>query len=183
LLKEEPVTLHRYSTVLALVLTFAAFNAARVYAQPSAESAAPAVQAPAPSSDDDDAKFRPVEPDFVTINLPTTLPLPAHAINVAIPLIDVAVETGPTGIWLGSHKWPESYIPPPEAMTSVPFQRGDCILVDYRTLHTGLPNHSNLVRPIIYMTYARTWFFDECNRAFGGQLHFLGNNAATRSRA
>jgi hypothetical protein len=95
--------------------------------------------------------------------LPPDPPLPAHAINVAIPLIDVALETGPTGMWLGSHKWPESYIPPPEAMTTVPFQRGDCILVDYRTLHTGLPNRSNLVRPIIYMTYARTWFFDECN--------------------
>ena len=65
----------------ALFLTFAASNAARVYAQPPAESADPAVQAPAPPSDDDDAKFRPVEPDFVTINLPTTLPLPAHAMN------------------------------------------------------------------------------------------------------
>jgi hypothetical protein len=95
--------------------------------------------------------------------LPPDPPLPAHAINVAIPLIDVSVETGPTGFWLGSHKWPESYIPPSEAMTTVPFQRGDCILVDYRTLHTGLPNRSTLVRPIIYMTYARPWFFDECN--------------------
>ena len=96
-------------------------------------------------------------------DLPTDPPLPAHAINVAVPLIDVPVETEPTGIWLGSHKWPESYIPPPEAMTTVAFQRGDCILVDYRTLHTGLPNRSAQIRPIIYMTYARTWFFDECN--------------------
>ena len=95
--------------------------------------------------------------------LPPDPPLPAHAINVAIPLIDVDIETGPTGFWLGSHKWPESYIPPPEAMTTVPFQRGDCILVDYRTLHTGMPNRSTRVRPIVYMTYARTWFFDECN--------------------
>lgn len=29
-------------------------------------------------SDDDDAKLRPAEPDFVLINLPTTLPLPVH---------------------------------------------------------------------------------------------------------
>jgi hypothetical protein len=96
-------------------------------------------------------------------DVPTDPPLPPHAINVAVPLIDVDVETGPTGFWLGSHKWPESYIPPEEAMITVPFQRGDCILVDYRTLHTGLPNRSAKVRPIIYMTYARTWFFDECN--------------------
>jgi hypothetical protein len=75
------VTRHSYSTVLALFLTFAASNAARVYAQPPAESADPAVQAPATPSDDDDAKLRPVEPDFVTVNLPTTLPLPAHAMN------------------------------------------------------------------------------------------------------
>lgn len=100
---------------------------------------------------------------YLHADVPPDPPLPAHAINVAVPLIDVAVETGPTGIWLGSHKWPESYIPQPGAMTTVPFQRGDCILVDYRTLHTGLPNCSTLVRPIIYITYARSWFFDECN--------------------
>jgi hypothetical protein len=73
-----------YSTVLALVLTFAASNAARVYAQPPAAqeaSADPAAQATAPPPDDDDAKLRPLEPDFVTINLPTTLPLPKHAMN------------------------------------------------------------------------------------------------------
>jgi len=28
--------------------------------------------------DDDDAKLRPAEPDFVVVNLPTTLPLPVH---------------------------------------------------------------------------------------------------------
>ncbi|MCU1382937.1 MAG: hypothetical protein JWL71_1634 [Acidobacteria bacterium] len=71
----------RYSSsaVFALFLAFAASTAAPVYAQPPAASPDPAVQAPA--SDDDDAKFRPMEPDYVTINLPTTLPLPAHAMN------------------------------------------------------------------------------------------------------
>ena len=75
---------YSFSTVLALVLTFAASTAARVYAQPPAAPEAPAdpaAQAAAQPSDDDDAKFRPLEPDFVTINLPTTLPLPAHAMN------------------------------------------------------------------------------------------------------
>src|SRR5581483_8083238 len=32
-------------------------------------------------SDDDDAQLRPPEPDFVVINLPTTLPLPVHRGN------------------------------------------------------------------------------------------------------
>jgi hypothetical protein len=69
------------STVPALVLAFAASVAAPVYAQPPAASAEPTAQAPAPSSNDDDGKLRPAEPDYVTINLPTTLPLPAHAMN------------------------------------------------------------------------------------------------------
>ena len=33
------------------------------------------------SSDDDDAKLRPLEPDFKLVNLPTTLPLPLHGGN------------------------------------------------------------------------------------------------------
>jgi hypothetical protein len=78
------------STVCALYLAFAAFTAAPVHAQSPAASPDPAVQSPAASdpaapapaaSDDDDAKFRPMEPDYVTINLPTTLPLPVHAMN------------------------------------------------------------------------------------------------------
>jgi hypothetical protein len=81
LLKERIVTRYSLPSVLALCLAFAASAAKPVYAQPPAASADPATQAPAPSSDDDDAKFRPLEPDFVTINLPTTLPLPAHAMN------------------------------------------------------------------------------------------------------
>jgi hypothetical protein len=33
------------------------------------------------SDDDDDAKLRPLEPDFKVVNIPTTLPLPLHAGN------------------------------------------------------------------------------------------------------
>jgi hypothetical protein len=39
------------------------------------------VQTPPAPADDDDAKLRLLEPDFNVINLPTTLPLPAHAGN------------------------------------------------------------------------------------------------------
>ena len=44
-----------------------------------------------------------------------------------------------------------------------PLRRGDCIVLDYRTLHAGLPNRSNRARPIVYMVYARPWFFDHAN--------------------
>lgn len=87
--------------------------------------------------------------------------LPIYAVNVAVPLIDVDLATGPTGVWPGSHRWPSNVEAQPEAVTALPLQRGDCLLVDYRTLHTGLPNLTSRVRPILYMVYARGWFCDE----------------------
>ncbi len=90
--------------------------------------------------------------------------LPAHALNAAVPLIDVDLETGPTGVWLGSHRWAaEAQMPDAETVTQVPLRRGDCLLLDYRVLHTGLPNRGAAVRPILYMVYARSWFYDEIN--------------------
>ncbi len=88
--------------------------------------------------------------------------LPNYAINVAIPLIDVDRQIGPTAIFLGSHVWPKNRPANPEPAI-VEFKRGDCILIDYRTQHTGMPNLSQTVRPILYMVYARPWFFDEGN--------------------
>ena len=89
--------------------------------------------------------------------------LPAYAINVAAPLIDIDRDIGSTAICLGSHLWPAGRAPNPEELVAVDFLRGDCVLIDYRTLHTGLPNKSNIVRPILYMVYARNWFFDDLN--------------------
>jgi ectoine hydroxylase-related dioxygenase (phytanoyl-CoA dioxygenase family) len=89
--------------------------------------------------------------------------LPAYAINVAVPLIDVEIETGPTGIWPGSHLWPAHMTPKPDTITKLAFQRGDCVMMDYRTLHAGLANTSAIARPILYLVYVRTWFFDEVN--------------------
>jgi ectoine hydroxylase-related dioxygenase (phytanoyl-CoA dioxygenase family) len=88
---------------------------------------------------------------------------PVYAINCSLPLIDIDAATGPTGIWPGSHKWPESVVPPPSTSFSCEFLRGDVVLMDYRTLHTGLPNRGTRARPILYMVYARPWFFDDVN--------------------
>jgi ectoine hydroxylase-related dioxygenase (phytanoyl-CoA dioxygenase family) len=89
--------------------------------------------------------------------------LPVYAVNVAVPLIDVDIETGPTGFWPGSHRWQSTVLPQPQTVTVEPLRRGDCLLLDYRTLHTGLPNCSRHARPIAYLVYARPWFFDEVN--------------------
>jgi hypothetical protein len=98
------------------------------------------------------------------VNEPDVGPnLPVYAVNVVVPLIDVDLKTGPTGVWPGSHQWPASIEAQPDGMTACPIQRGDCMLLDYRTLHTGLPNQGAWVRPVLYMVYARGWFFDDAN--------------------
>ena len=89
--------------------------------------------------------------------------LPVYAINVAVPLIDVDRRTGPTGVWLGSHRLAQGVGVELGTMTVCEWQRGDIMLLDYRTLHAGLPNASRQARPIVYMVYTRPWFFDQGN--------------------
>jgi ectoine hydroxylase-related dioxygenase (phytanoyl-CoA dioxygenase family) len=89
--------------------------------------------------------------------------LPVYAVNVAVPLIDVDRRTGPTGVWLGTHRLAQGTSVENETMTVCELQRGDCMLLDYRTLHAGLPNASRQARPIVYMVYTRPWFFDQGN--------------------
>jgi hypothetical protein len=72
------VNRHYLSLVFALLLVVASV-ATPVFAQSPAASADPVAAAAPPASDDDDAKLRPLEPDFTVINLPTTLPLPLGA--------------------------------------------------------------------------------------------------------
>lgn len=97
------------------------------------------------------------EQDAVSTDLPT------YAINVAIPLIDVDQNIGPTAVCLGSHRWPAKKAVTPNDLVSVDIERGDCLLIDYRTKHSGMPNKSAVARPILYIVYARNWFFDDIN--------------------
>jgi hypothetical protein len=74
------------SFALALFLVFAVFSVAPAHAQPPASTAAASPASTAattsqPADGDDDARLRPLEPDFSLVNLPTTLPLPRHASN------------------------------------------------------------------------------------------------------
>lgn len=77
----------RYSTAL-FIAAFGLFligsTPSRAHAQtPAAPPADAATQPPdaatPPADTDDDARLRPLDPDFTVVNLPTTLPLPTHA--------------------------------------------------------------------------------------------------------
>lgn len=90
--------------------------------------------------------------------------LPPYAITVAIPLVDIDLLNGPTKIWSGSHL----VYPIDQKMLSYSRhllcgKKGCCHLWDYRTLHAGGSNHSDSLRPLLYMAYARRWFSDMLN--------------------
>jgi ectoine hydroxylase-related dioxygenase (phytanoyl-CoA dioxygenase family) len=88
---------------------------------------------------------------------------PIYAVNVAVPLIDIELATGPTGVWLGSHRVPDGTKLADRDLVAREFKRGDCLLLDYGTMHTGLANRGSQIRPIVYLVYSRPWFFDHGN--------------------
>lgn len=86
--------------------------------------------------------------------------MPAYAINVIVPLVEINQRYGTTRIWPGSHRvWrqDEAEQLPSEDLVS---QVGSCILLDFRLLHRGMGNYSQQVRPILCLDYHRSWFKD-----------------------
>jgi Membrane bound beta barrel domain (DUF5777) len=70
-----------WSVLTALTCSLAVSVPRAAFAQDPQPPSAPQAQAAASTDEDDDAAFRPLEPDFSLINLPTTLPLPLHKSN------------------------------------------------------------------------------------------------------
>jgi Phytanoyl-CoA dioxygenase (PhyH) len=92
--------------------------------------------------------------------------LPSHAVTVVVPLVDLTPETGTTAVCLGSHleACQGSLEPPAQFPLYHPQTRlGSVYLMDYRLLHGGTANNSQRSRPILFIVYARPWFFDHLN--------------------
>jgi ectoine hydroxylase-related dioxygenase (phytanoyl-CoA dioxygenase family) len=86
--------------------------------------------------------------------------LPAYALTFALPLIEMNDRSGTTAIWPGSHRRGKHEDQEP-LRPVIPV--GSCMLWDYRTFHSGTPNRSDQVRPMVYATYARRWYQDPVN--------------------
>ena len=99
------------------------------------------------------------------------LDLPVYALTMVVPLVDLTPETGTTAIWEGSHRGNERFKmlqrlmgQPDFANASLPYaKRGDVYLMDYRVIHGGMANRSEVARPILYIVYSRPWFRDGFN--------------------
>jgi ectoine hydroxylase-related dioxygenase (phytanoyl-CoA dioxygenase family) len=72
-----------------------------------------------------------------------------------------SVAVGPTEFTPGTHlQWGRRHL----GNVAVTAAAGDAILFDYRLRHRGLPNKtSDVVRPLVYITYAKPFFRDEAN--------------------
>lgn len=87
--------------------------------------------------------------------------LPAAAITVAIPLLEMNNENGTTTFWPGSHR-DESRVSDEQVIEPV-VREGSCVLWDYRLKHAGTANRSDTPRPLLYITYCRPWWVDHLN--------------------
>src|SRR6476660_3619128 len=87
--------------------------------------------------------------------------LPAAAITVAIPLLEMNDVHGTTALWLSSHRDASSALK--EAAIEPVVREGSCMLWDFRLKHGGTPNRSALARPLLYLTYCRPWFLEYLN--------------------
>lgn len=101
--------------------------------------------------------------------------LPAHAVTVVIPLIEMNEHHGSTELWPGTHRLPNQsadQIKDVQAQTPItPLVReGSAVIWDYRLYHRGAGNLSDTPRPIIYITYSRHWFQDANNWKDGDPL-------------
>ncbi len=101
----------------------------------------------------------------IFIGNPITPLLPPHAIGFLIPLIPFNSSNGMTRFWPGSHlkNIELSNYYEKENYIDCETELGDCILMDYRTVHTGLPNLTNTPRPLLYINYSANWYLDPNN--------------------
>jgi len=85
--------------------------------------------------------------------------LPAVAVTVGIPLLDMNDEHGTTALWLGSHRNGSVDQSPIEPVVPT----GSIVLWDFRLAHCGTENRSSVARPLLYVTYCRPWWIDHRN--------------------
>ena len=95
-------------------------------------------------------------------------PLPAHAVNVFVTLVDLDVGSGPTEFVLRSHNWrsaPGGRAPQTgdDGVRSFLVPAGSVIVGDYRIFHRGLRNGRSAPRPMLMLVYARRWWSDYRN--------------------
>jgi len=94
----------------------------------------------------------------------TAAHVPAHALQLFLPMCDTPLVRGPTEFWPGSHlgkNAARAHLMPHRVVLEA--DAGDAVVFDFRVRHRGLANRSEEWRPILYQTCSRGWFTDDFN--------------------
>ncbi len=92
--------------------------------------------------------------------------LPPTVLTIAIPLVDIGQDNGPTAFAIGSHR-----NEPGEDMSLVSCEvpMGSALIWDFRVVHRGCANRSTHDRPMLYYTTTRPFWFDHKNFRSNGR--------------
>lgn len=91
------------------------------------------------------------------------LRVPPFAILMGCPLIEMNDFHGTTAVWPGSHALSRADAKERCSCVLPVVEVGDALMMDYRILHAGSANRSEVNRPVLYYYYARPWFRDCVN--------------------
>lgn len=92
--------------------------------------------------------------------------LPAYALSIIIPLVDVAANGGTTAFRPGSHGYARGGEGDEPVTTEL--ARGGALVWNFETIHWGVANTGERARPALYLTLCRPFWTDACN--FGGTM-------------
>jgi ectoine hydroxylase-related dioxygenase (phytanoyl-CoA dioxygenase family) len=103
----------------------------------------------------------PILNDVIDQNLCShDISLPPYYFTVLIPLVKITKEMGPTEFIRGSNNRQVVDISK-ETIYAPLLSPGDIVVFDGRTLHRGLPNHTNKERLVAYITFIAKWYYDQ----------------------
>lgn len=108
------------------------------------------------------SSYQPSHMDCGYLYPESALALPAHSINLAIPLVDLDEEIGPMELWPCTNgnlrDADQDALVPYMHSVKPALPAGSLLLRDVRTWHRGTPNRSQRIRPQITISYHRRWF-------------------------
>lgn len=92
----------------------------------------------------------------------------AYAICLFIPLVDLTDETGFTQFWPESHRHKAlagfaSVAELTQATWNGKCAAGDGVWYDYRLFHRGMPNQSDMLRPVLQVIFKKPWYVERAN--------------------
>ena len=91
-----------------------------------------------------------------------------YALCLFIPLIDLDHDTGFTQFWPGTHLYRDLVgFGPIAELTNATFDgicsAGSAVWYDYRLLHRGIYNVSNVLRPVVQVIFKQKWYVEKRN--------------------